>query len=432
MTVTKPDYEFSPRGQKDAVRHRDKIREAIRKNLPEIISDEAIITRDKGRVVRVPVRGVKSYRFIHGQRGGEGGGLGSGEKEKGKTIGQRPKPGQGRPGKPGEEPGVDYLETEIDIEELIRMMLDDLGLPNLRQKEVRETVIPKGWKFEAIDKHGIRPHLDKKRTVKEAIKRTEILVAHLMEETGRPEEDCRAALASAQGDLNQALVLLREGAPLTPGEEGSTPYLDDSDLRFRTLSEEVEHRSNAVVLAMMDVSGSMGTTKKYLARSFFFWMVSFLKSVYKNVEIRFIAHTTEAKLVDEHQFFHKGESGGTHCFSAYDLAAELIDTEYPPGRWNIYPFHFSDGEDWDIDRTVGSLKGVMNRGVATFGYGEIQSEYSSSTLMQRFQKELSLEERTQAGSKYFQGQVGASPFLGVVIHDKNDLYPALRAFLSPG
>ena len=160
-------------------------------------------------------------------------------------------------------------------------------------------------------------------------------------------------------------------------------------------------------------------------------MVSFLKSVYKNVEIRFIAHTTEAKLVDEHQFFHKGESGGTHCFSAYDLAAELIDIEYPPDRWNIYPFHFSDGEDWDIDRTLNSLKGVMSRGVATFGYGEIQSEYSSSTLMQKYLEELSLEEKTQAGSKYYQGQVGLSPFLGVVIHNKNDLYPALRVFLNP-
>ena len=96
----------------------------------------------------------------------------------------------------------------------------------------------------------------------------------------------------------------------------------------------------------------MDVTKKYFARSFFFWMVSFLRTLYEHVEIRFIAHTTEAKLVDEQEFFHKGESGGTSCASAYELAVKLIDTEYPTSRWNVYPFHFSDGEDWDAWKTA--------------------------------------------------------------------------------
>ncbi len=91
---------------------------------------------------------------------------------------------------------------------------------------------------------------------------------------------------------------------------------------------------------MMDVSGSMGTMKKYLARSFYFWMTSFLRVIYKRVEIRFIAHTTEARLVDEYDFLHRGESGGTSCHSAYELATDLIDTEYPTSQWNVYPFPF--------------------------------------------------------------------------------------------
>jgi len=166
MPVVQPDYDSSPRGPMDAARHREKVKEAIRKNLPDIISDEAIITQQKNKVVRIPIRGLKSYHFIHKQGDGADGGFGSGESQKGKPIGQRPKPGQGQPGKPGEQPGEDYLETEIDIEELISMMLEDLGLPNLMQKEVREAVIPKGWRFDSIEKHGIRPRLDKKRTIK--------------------------------------------------------------------------------------------------------------------------------------------------------------------------------------------------------------------------------------------------------------------------
>jgi hypothetical protein len=431
MAVVQPDYDSAPRGRSDASRHRDKIKEAIRRNLPDIISEEAIITRRENQVVRVPIRGLKSYHFRHGRSGGARGGFGSGEGKKGTIIGRRPKPDQGRPGKPGDEPGVDYLETEIELEELIHMMLEDLGLPNLREKEIKETTVPKGWTFDSIEKHGIRPRLDKKRSIREAIKRTEVVVAHLMQETGKPEAECRAALRHAQGDVEEALLVLagKEPAP-APGEEPSY-RLESADLRFRTLSEDVEYQSNAVVLAMMDVSASMDTMKKYLARSFFFWMLSFLKTVYEHVEIRFIAHTTEARLVDEETFFHRGESGGTFCYTAYDLAAELIDTEYPTSRWNVYPFHFSDGEDWEADRTVASLKELLERGVAAFGYGEIQNEYSASTLMKAFYHAFELREVERDDFVYFETTREDRPFLGVILHSREDLYPALRVLLQP-
>jgi sporulation protein YhbH len=430
MAVIQPDYDSTPRGRTDAARHREKIKEAMRKNLPDIISEESIITGRRDRVVRVPIRGVKSYRFIHRYSNGEGGGFGSGESEKGKVLGKRPKQGGGGlPGKAGEEPGVDYLETEIDIEELIEMMHQDLGLPNLREKEIKESFIPKGFTFDSVEKHGIKPRLDKKRTIKEAIRRTEILVLHLMRETGRSESDCRTALDLAMGDMLAATKLLETSETIPEASSASAPSLESSDLRYRTLREDMEHQSNAVVLAMMDVSGSMGTMKKYLARSFFFWMVSFLRTIYRNVEIRFIAHTTEAKLVDEEEFFHKGESGGTYCYSAYDLAGQLIDTEYPTKGWNVYPFHFSDGEDWDAERTVRSLQEVMDRGVAGVGYGEIQTEYSASVLMRTCQRGLSLQLKKHEDFACLEGKRGDSLFLGLVIRGKEDLYPALRAFL---
>ena len=183
---------------------------------------------------------------------------------------------------------------------------------------------------------------------------------------------------------------------------------------------------------MMDVSGSMDTMKKYFARSFFFWMLSFLRTIYKHVEIRFIAHTTEAKLVDEHEFFHKGESGGTNCHSAYDLAAELIDAEYPTSRWNVYPFHFSDGEDWDADRTVQSLKSLLERGVSAFGYGEIQTDYSSSVLMSAFEKELALQESRQGQLIYYEGEWKESPVLGVILQRQRGPLPGAARLPAPG
>jgi hypothetical protein len=195
----------------------------------------------------------------------------------------------------------------------------------------------------------------------------------------------------------------------------------------------VEYQSNAAVLAMMDVSGSMGTMKKYLARSFFFWLVEFLRQIYSRVQIRFIAHTTEAKLVDEHEFFHKGESGGTFCYSAYDLAIHLIETEYNPARWNLYPFHFSDGEDFEIMKTVASAKRLLQLGVNMLGYGEIQADpYSSSRLMDAFAREFHLQKHRVITTDFevFSGTDPATPFVGAILKDKSHVYLTLSEFLK--
>lgn len=430
MAIKKQDWGLSQRGLKDAARHREKIKESIQKNIADIISDASIITRKKGQIVKVPIRGLKSYRFIYQQESSGGTGAGQGEGKKGDIIARHPTR-DGRPGQPGDQPGIDFLETEFDIEELIDMMLKDLGLPNLKKKAFAETEIPRGWKFESIEKTGITSHLDRKRTIKEALRRTTTFVAELMRKTGKPEEACRKALDMARGDLLRAETILRAGS--LPEEVGGFLPLFSEDLRYRTLQRDVEYQSNAVVLAMMDVSGSMGTTKKYLARSFFFWLVEFLRQVYQRVQIRFIAHTTEAKLVDEHEFFHKGESGGTFCYSAYDLAIHLIGTEYNPARWNIYSFHFSDGEDFEPMKTVASARRLMQLGVNMLGYGEIQADqYSSSRLMNTFEEELHLEKNYFRKNDFevLSGKGPATPFIGAVLKDKSHVYLTLREFLK--
>jgi len=192
--------------------------------------------------------------------------------------------------------------------------------------------------------------------------------------------------------------------------------IKDDDLRFKTWDRAIRHESNAVVLALMDVSGSMGTFEKYVSRAFYFWMVRFLRTKYERVEIRFIAHHTEAKEVTEAEFFTRGESGGTKASSAYQLALDLINANYPPADWNIYPFHFSDGDNWHTDNEIClHLVQQLLRRSNQLGYGEIrqnQGYYSGSTLMSAF------------------GKLSDPKFQSVIIKSKGDVYPALRTFFA--
>ena len=449
MTVRQVDWDISKRGQEDVARHQKKIKDSIRENIADVISEESIISRRKGQTVKIPIRGIKSYQFIYGKRkgqgdGGGGYGLGHGKKGKGDVIGRRPAPngegqGPGKGGKPADAAGEDYMETEVDIEELIQMMMDDLQLPDLRKKEIAETLVPAGWNFEDIERHGLKPNLDKKRSFRNALRRTADAVSKLAEKTGLPLEICQKALNHVKGDYQKALEILalpeaERDAELEGAEDRLKAFIQHGDLRYRVVKENMESHSNAVILAMMDVSGSMSTTKKYLARSFFFWMVEFLKHKYRNVEIRFIAHTSEAKLVDEDEFFHKGESGGTICASAYDMACQLIDTDYPPNKWNIYAFHFSDGEDWDPAKTMQSVKRLLDKNPNMLGYGEIRTEVAyGQQLMRNFEETFSLERYTSyrdSDFEYYLAQRADLPLAGVILKNKGHVYPALKVFFS--
>ena len=189
----------------------------------------------------------------------------------------------------------------------------------------------------------------------------------------------------------------------------------------KTWEETHKYESNAVVIAMIDISGSMGEFKKYIARSFYFWMVRFLRTKYDNVEIVFISHHTEAKEVTEEQFFTQGESGGTVVSSAYQLAFDIIKQRYRPEDWNVYPFHFSDGDNYYSDneeavKLADELINICN----LFGYGEIGAEggsgyrRSSGALLSIFNDRLQQKEH----------------FVGVRIDDKEDVYPALKQFFG--
>ncbi|AZQ62924.1 DUF444 family protein [Flammeovirga pectinis] len=367
----------------DRQRHKDLVKDKIKKGIADVIANESIIGQNKDKKIKVPIQGIKEYRFVYGSNKSKGAAQGTGQEQKGQVIQDQNAPaqkGQGK-GEAGQDPGEDIYETEITLEEAIGLMFEDLELPDMDKKKYFQTDTEVFRKLVGYQKKGIRARLSKRKTMMNRIKRMK-----------------------AKGVDS---ITLKE-------EEELFPFHND-DLVYRRLQVDTEEHSNAVVMCLMDTSGSMDQTKKYLARSFYFMLYTFLQTRYENTEIVFIAHHTTAKEVTEDEFFHKGESGGTIISSAYQKALEIIEERYNPVLWNIYAFHCSDGDNFSSDNKKAiecatKLSEVCN----LFGYGEIKPDmgYSWSTMLDEYKK---IEEDN---------------FVCLRMRSKDAVWPALKKFLN--
>lgn len=426
---------ISNKGKADAKRHRDKQKEILREHLPDVIAEESIIKGDsKGKIVKIPIRSLELPRFRR-TTSQKSSGIGQGDGKAGDILGSRPGEGSDQDGG-GSRPGIDYIETEVLLEEIIEMMLEDLGLPNLQEKHAIELAVSCGYKIRGLTKEGTPPLRAPIPTVKEGIKRFYGIMDSLQKETKRDDLTCYRALKQANGLITKALEIINEDKIIV-ADTVITPFpiIFNEDQRYHKIEKYTKNISNAVVIAMMDVSGSMSTMKKYLARSALFWLVHFLRHLYDNVEVRFIVHHTEARIVEENEFFKTGESGGTICSSAYSLANHLIDTEYPTQLWNVYIKHFSDGDNfaYDNDATINEVKKFFEKKVNMVGYAEVTEEGGrrvDSSLWTAFKDKLNLTEQIEEGD--IMAIIGEKhiPFLGVSIEKKEDLFSALVAFLT--
>jgi sporulation protein YhbH len=406
------DAERSDRSAGDRMRHREKVRESIRENIADIIAEESIIGKNKDKVIKVPLRGIKEYRFIYGENT-PGVGQGDGDARPGQVVGKTGKEGQGKgDGRAGDRPGVDYYETDVSLEELIDIMFEDLELPNLERRALRQIPSDRSTKRKGYRHVGIRVRLDKRRTARQRIMRA--LASGRKDALGsveaEPSADIEEQLGAEEQQPDNGVA-----ATLQVRIKRRVPFHQD-DLRYKHLETDTKEDSNAVVICIMDTSGSMDTMKKYLARSFFFLLYQFISTRYRNVEIVFIGHHTEANEVTEEEFFHKGESGGTFISSGYQKALDIITQRYHPSLWNIYSFHCSDGDNFDSDnpaalRAAKELAQICN----LFGYGEIKplgSRYYESSMLNVFRR---LDEPN---------------FQAVLIERKEDIWPSFKAFLS--
>lgn len=377
-----PPWELRRRGLKDSLRHDQRVKDAIRKNLRELIAEEAIITSDGQKRVRIPLRYLDQYRFKYGTPQN---GAGQGEGKPGDVLGRRTGDGNGPgDGMPGDQPGEMTYEVEVPLDELAAMMLEDLALPWLEEKPERQ-VDTKTYRYTDVRRRGSLANLDKRRTLLENIKRN-------------------AARGVAQvGNIHE------------------------HDLRFKVWDEHVERHANAAVYMLMDRSGSMTTSKKYVAKSFFFWMVRFLRLKYQRVETVFIAHDTEAQIVPEQDFFTLSNDGGTRCSSAYKTALDHILLNHPASRWNIYLFHFSDGDNLPYDNAVcKTLVQDLLIHCNMVGYGEIQYQDEASFYDWRGQMATAMSTLQHALEEIVHPRL-----LSVTITHKEDLYHVLQTFLRP-
>lgn len=371
FVVSKENWSLHRKGHQDQKRHMEKVKDAIKNNLPDLVSEENIIMSNGRDVIKIPIRSLDEYKIRYNYDKSKHVGQGDGDSEVGDVIARdgTPKRGAGNGKKAGKDPGQDYYEAEVSLAEVEEALFKELELPNLKEKDHSEVTTTK-VEFNDVRKKGLMGNVDKKRTILTAIKR------NAME-----------------------------------GKKASITPIYNDDLRFKTWNEVTKRESKAVILAMMDTSASMGEFEKYIARSFFFWMTRFLRTKYESVDIEFIAHHTEAKVVSEEDFFSKGESGGTICSSAYKKALELIEGKYHPTSYNIYPFHFSDGENLTSDNPkcldlVNQLMDVSNM----FGYGEVNGYSRFSTLMNAY--------RTIENPK----------FRHYILKENRDVYHAMKSF----
>lgn len=368
------------RSIEDRRRHRQLVEKSIKENLGDILSEESIVGESKNKKFKIPIKGIKEYQFVYG-RNSKGVATGVGDEQRGDKIGNGKKQlAQGNQGA-GNEEGDDVYETEITLEELMDYISEDLNLPNLDEKKYSEIVTETSGKKRGYQLHGIRPRLAKKKTVMSKIAR---------------KQGKKRALREMDKEENIERFPFRE-----------------DDLRYYRVKMKPRKESNAVMIFIMDASGSMDVTKKYLARSYFFVLATFLKRKYNNIAFEFIYHTTVAKRVDEYEFFHKSESGGTYISSGINEALKVIEEKYPVTTWNIYSIYASDGDNWseDNERAIEAVKKICEVS-NMFGYAELLPSTYTTTMYHKFKKEIDNPK-----------------FVPVIIKEKKDLWDALKIML---
>ncbi len=387
FTLTSEPWDFHHRSRRDVLRHNQRVRQAMKANLAEIISHEDIVTSDGSKLVKVPIRGIELPRFRFDPYQDRH--VGQGDEASRDQTSSRTLPGteigraRASSGKEaGQEPGFDYYEAEITVDDLIDLAFEDLDLPDLEEKGKEEIAVT-SVRYDTIRRVGPQANLDARRTLIEAYKRN-------------------ARMGSPNWDIDPT-----------------------QDPRYRSWEETTEPRRNAVVFAMRDVSGSIGDFEAYLCRTFYTWMVRFLRRRYAGVQVVFITCHTEAKEVDEETFFHQGGTGGTRMSSAYSLALEIIAQRFDPSIWNIYPFLFSDGYNWDDEACLPLVRRLIEASNLV-GYGEV-THYGHWAEVTRLE---AMESWAPLGALYARAFSNESRFVMVQIGHRDDVWPALRQFMA--
>lgn len=358
---------------KDHQRFRQIVKGRIREDLRKFLTRGELIGKEGKHLISIPVRGIDLPHFRYGDN--HDAGVGQGDGQPGQQVGDEEGNGPG-----GNEKGNHILEVDVSLEELADILGEELQLPRIKPKGKHNITSVKD-RYSSIRQTGPESLRHFKRTFRRALR--------------------RMIMTGAYDASNPTIVFERR------------------DKVYRSWKPVKKPHSNAVIVYMMDVSGSMGHEQKELVRLEAFWIETWLRRNFDGIDSRYIVHDVRAGEVDRETFFRLREDGGTKISSAFKLCKELLDRHYPTDEWNIYLFHFSDGDnssESDSRECCKLLRDDLLVRSNQFGYCQVASAYGSGNFINVLRDQLS----------------DAQNMVTSRVNTKDDIYDSLKAFFAKG
>lgn len=361
--------------EKDHQRFRQIVKGKIREDLRKFLTRGELIGKEGKHLVSIPVRGIDLPHFRYGDN--SDGGVGQGDGQPGQKVGDD----DGQAGSVGgTDPGRHIMEVEITLDELADILGEELQLPKIEPKG-KHTITSLKDRYSSVRQVGPESLRHFKRTFRRALRRM---------------------ITTGVYDPNNPTIVFER-----------------SDKVYRSWKTVRKPQSNAVIVYMMDVSGSMGYEQKELVRLEAFWIDAWLRRNYEGIESRYIVHDVNAQEVDRDTFFHIREDGGTKISSAFKVCKELLERHYAPDEWNTYLFQFSDGDnssESDSRECCRMLKSELLPRVNQFGYCQVASAYGSGNFINVIRDQLSDAENVVTSR----------------VNTKDDIYDSIKAFFTKG
>ncbi len=351
-------------------------RKHIKKAVGEAINKRSITDTESGSEISIPRKDLSEPIFHHGQ-GGVTHHVHPGNKEfvAGDQI-RRPQGGAGGGGGAGSASdsgeGMDEFSFQINHDEFLEYLFDDLELPNMMEKELKDANAFK-LKQAGFTNEGTPEKLNIIRSLRSAHARRIALSGKERKEIRELKRELREMEVNPDRFDETRAEEIRARIRELNEQLRRLPFIDTFDLKYNNMIKVPQPSSKAVMFCLMDVSGSMTQEIKDMAKRFFLLLYLFLQRNYRQIEVVFIRHHTSAKEVDEDDFFYSRETGGTIVSSALQLALETINKRYSPADWNIYVAQASDGDNWEGDSSICSklLTDALLKLVQYFSYVEI-------------------------------------------------------------
>jgi len=355
------------------------IKGKIRQSLKDYIKKGGLFVLQDKKQVKIPLSNIDIPQFRFGSEQQKG--IGQGQAQEGSSLNKnKASPDSPQAGNLPQEHDHS-LDMTISLDEMAEILGAELGLPKIKPKG-QANLKSLSAKYSGIHSIGPQSLRHLRRTFKNALK--------------------RQIVSGVYDEKNPIIIPVRE------------------DLRYRSRKSAQKPKANAVIIYMMDVSGSMGEEQKEIVRIQSFWLDLWLRKNYDGLEVRYIIHDAIAREVDQDVFFHTHESGGTMISSAYRLCSQIINSDYDNSLWNIYPFHFSDGDNWSIDDTklcISLLKKQILPKVNQFAYAQVESPYGSGQFIRDLRESLKANTDTVVLSE---------------IKNRGEIYNSIQDFLKSG